>query len=115
LVPDLTCVRPTPASTLGSPGRRGRGLPAVGPGKRAPGLIRIPDALLASIAVRPGARDRFVGFVYNGNHLFAYKIDGLSAEAAEGLTVRYQPSDLSADFLTPWCGRCRRRPRASKC
>jgi hypothetical protein len=85
---------------LGSPGRRGRGLPAVGPGKRAPGLIRIPDALLASIAVRPGARDRFVGFVYNGNHFFAYKIDGLSAEAAEGLTVRYQPSDLSADFLT---------------
>ena len=71
LVPDLTCVRPTPASTLGSPGRRGRGLPAVGPGKRAPGLIRIPDALLASIAVRPGARDRFVGSVYNGNHLFA--------------------------------------------
>jgi hypothetical protein len=46
------------------------------------------DELPAIIAVRPAARNRFVGFVYNRNHVLAYKIDGPSAEAAEGLTVR---------------------------
>ena len=55
--------------------------------------------LLAIIAVRPAARERFLDLVYSGKHLFAYKVDGLSAEAAEGLAVRYQPSSLFADFL----------------
>src|SRR5262249_54219553 len=32
-------------------------------------------------------------------HLFAYKIDGPSAGAAEGLTVRYRPAGLFGDFL----------------
>jgi hypothetical protein len=44
-------------------------------------------------------RKRFVNFVYNGEHLFAYKIDGPSAGAAESLTVRNQPSGLFANFL----------------
>ena len=51
------------------------------------------------IAVRPAARNRFVDFVYNGNHFFAYEIDSQSAKVADGLTVRYQPSDLFAEFL----------------
>jgi hypothetical protein len=57
------------------------------------------DELLAIITVRTAARKRFVDFVDNSNHLFAYKIDGPSAEGADGLTVRYQPSDLFADLL----------------
>jgi hypothetical protein len=68
----------------------------------APAVKNMPEAmdeLLAIIAVRPATRNRFLDFVYNGNHPFAYKIDGQSAGAAEGLTVCYQPSDLSADFL----------------
>jgi hypothetical protein len=42
---------------------------------------------------------RFLDFIYNGNHLFASKIDGQSAEGADGLTVCYQPSNLFANFL----------------
>jgi hypothetical protein len=41
-----------------------------------------------------------VNFVYDGEHLFAYKIDGPSAGAAESLTVRNQPSALFINFLT---------------
>jgi hypothetical protein len=55
--------------------------------------------LLAIIATRPAARERFLDFIYNGNHLFASKIDGQSAEGADGLTVRYQPSNLFANLL----------------
>jgi hypothetical protein len=55
--------------------------------------------LLAIIAARPAARERFLDLIYNGNHLFASKIDGQSAEGADGLTVRYQPSNLFANFL----------------
>jgi hypothetical protein len=55
--------------------------------------------LLAIIAARPAERERFLDFIYNGNHLFASKIDGHSAEGADGLTVRYQPSNLFANFL----------------
>jgi hypothetical protein len=55
--------------------------------------------LLAIIAARPAARERFLDFIYNGNHLFASRIDGQSAEGADGLTVRYQPSNLFANFL----------------
>jgi hypothetical protein len=55
--------------------------------------------LLGIIAVRPAVRERFVDFVYNGKHLFAYEIDGQPAEGADGLTVRHQPSSLFADFL----------------
>ena len=32
--------------------------------------------LLAIIAARPAARERFLDFIYSGNHLFASKIDG---------------------------------------
>ena len=31
---------------------------------------------MAIIAARPAARERFLDFIYNGNHLFASKIDG---------------------------------------
>ena len=55
--------------------------------------------LLAIIAGGPAARERFVDFIYNGNHLFASKINDQSAEGADGLTVRYQPSNLLANFL----------------
>jgi hypothetical protein len=55
--------------------------------------------LLAIIAAaRRAARERFLDFIYNGNHLFASKIDGQSAEGADGLTVRSQPSNLFANF-----------------
>jgi hypothetical protein len=56
--------------------------------RRSIELAPAVDELPAIIAVRPAARNRFVRFVYNRNHVFAYKIDGPSAEAAEGLTVR---------------------------
>jgi hypothetical protein len=32
--------------------------------------------LLAITAARPAARERFLDFIHNGNHLFAAKIDG---------------------------------------
>jgi hypothetical protein len=37
-----------------------------------------------------------MNFVYNGKHLLAYKIDGPSTGAAEGLAVRYRPAGLLA-------------------
>ena len=46
---------------------------------------------MAIIAARPAARERFLDFIYNGNHLFASKIDGQSAEGADGSLSAVQP------------------------